>query len=273
MAKKERADKLLVERGLVESREKAQALIMAGYAYADGKRISKPGERIPADARLELKGMMRFVSRGGYKLEKALKSFNLSPEGMVCLDAGASTGGFTDCLLQRGAKKVYAVDVGTGQLDPKLRNDPRVVALEKTDARNLSPELIPERVDLITADLSFISLTKVLESLIPLLKEGGLMLVLVKPQFELSPREVKKGVVRDPADRMRAVEKVANFARELGLSVLGVTKSSPRGPKGNEEFFLLLKKDREGRLPQNWEEALRRAIEEKVSSRPEDFEG
>jgi len=254
----------LVERGLAESREKAQALVMAGLVYADGRRVSKPGEKVSTEARLEVRGRMRFVSRGGYKLEKALRDFGIAPEGFVCLDAGASTGGFTDCLLQKGARKVYAVDVGTGQLDYRLRSDPRVTSYERTDARNLTEKEVPEKVDLVTVDVSFIPVEKVIPNLTRFLKEGGLMLVLVKPQFELSPKDVKKGVVRSEEKRREAVQKVARFATELGLSVLGVTKSAPKGPKGNEEFFLLLRKDGKGTLPPDWEEKLERALKEEV---------
>jgi 23S rRNA (cytidine1920-2'-O)/16S rRNA (cytidine1409-2'-O)-methyltransferase len=265
--KKERIDKLLVKKGLAPTREKAQALIMAGLVYANGQKVTKAGERFPEDVAVELKGQMKYVSRGGYKLEKALNSFNLNVENLVCLDIGASTGGFTDCLLQRGAKKVYAVDVGTGQLDYKLRQNPKVVSYEKTDARHLTEEHIPEKVDLITVDVSFIPLEKVLPSAVRFLKDEGLIVALVKPQFELSPKDVKKGVVRSPEKRREAIEKVARFAtRELKLSVKDVTKSSPRGPKGNEEFFLLLQKDYRGELPPDWEERLQKALNEEVKS-------
>ena len=265
MAKKERIDKLLVERGLAPTREKAQALIMAGYVYADGKKITKAGEKISPDAKIELKGQMKYVSRGGYKLEKAIKSFGLEVKDLVCLDIGASTGGFTDCLLKYGAKKVYAVDVGTAQLDPKLRKNPKVVSYEKTDARNLTEKHIPGKVDLITIDVSFIPLEKVLPSTVRFLKKGGLIVALVKPQFELSPKDVKKGVVRLAEKRKEAIQKVVNFAtKELKLSVLNVTKSSPKGPKGNEEFFLFLKKDGLGNIPQNWSDMLSRALKEEV---------
>ncbi|HIC08983.1 MAG TPA: TlyA family RNA methyltransferase, partial [Aquificales bacterium] len=265
MAKKERIDKLLVQKGLAPTREKAQALVMAGQVYVDGRKVEKAGERVSPDSRIEVKGGMKYVSRGGYKLEKALKTFGVNPEGWVCLDVGASTGGFTDCLLQHGAKRVYAVDVGTAQLDQKLRQDPRVVSYEKTDARNLTEEHIPEKVDLITVDVSFIPLEKVLPSVVPFLKEGGLIVALVKPQFELSPKDVKKGVVRDPSKRREAINKVAHFAVEnLKLSLLGVTKSAPKGPKGNEEFLLLLKKDGRGFIPPDWEKMVEEALKEEV---------
>lgn len=235
-----RLDRYLFEKGLVPSREKAKALIMAGLVYVDGKRIDKPGYKVKGGENIEIREPPRYVSRGGYKLEGALRRFEISVKGKVCLDIGSSTGGFTDCLLQHGAKKVYAVDVGRGQMDPKLRSDPRVVLYEKTDARELTERHVPERVDLITVDVSFISVTKILPRILRFLKEEGFLLVLVKPQFELSPREVKKGVVRERELKKKAVLKVAHFAGELGLKVLGVKKAFPRGAKGNEEFFLLL---------------------------------
>jgi len=265
MAKKERIDKLLVQKGLAPTREKAQALVMAGMVYVDGKRIEKAGEKVNPDAKIEVKGGMKYVSRGGYKLEKALRTFGVNPEGWVCLDVGASTGGFTDCLLQHGAKRVYAVDVGTAQLDQKLRQDPRVVSYERTDARNLTEEHIPEKVDLLVVDVSFIPLEKVLPSVVKFLKEDGLIIALVKPQFELSPKDIKKGVVRDPSKRREAVEKVARFAVEnLKLSLLGITKSAPKGPKGNEEFLLLLRKDGRGYIPPDWNEMVEKALKEEV---------
>ena len=240
----ERLDKVLVERGFVESREKAKALIMAGLVFVDGKRVDKPGIKVKEDASLEVKELPKYVSRGGYKLESALRGFNLDIRGFTVIDVGASTGGFTDCLLQHGAKKVYAVDVGRGQLHPKLRQDPRVVVLEKTDARDLSKDLIPEKVDLITVDVSFISITKVLPSVLPFLKERGQLLGLIKPQFELCPREVKKGIVRDRNMKKKALLKVCRFIKEdLKMKVLGLRKAFPKGTKGNEEFFVLASKE------------------------------
>ncbi|HID79071.1 MAG TPA: TlyA family RNA methyltransferase [Aquifex aeolicus] len=265
--KKERIDKLLVKKGLVHTREKAQALIMAGLVYVNGQKVSKAGERFPQDVRIDLKRPMKYVSRGGYKLEKALNSFKLKVEGLVCLDIGASTGGFTDCLLQRGAQKVYAVDVGKGQLDYKLRQNPKVISYEKTDARSLTHKQIPEEVDLITIDVSFIPLEKVLPSVVKFLKEKGQVIALVKPQFELTPKDVKKGVVKSREKRKEAVQKVADFAvKILSLSVKDVTKSSPKGPKGNEEFFLLLQKDGKGEFPPDWENRLEKALSEEVKS-------
>ena len=263
--KNERIDKLLVSKGIVDSRHKAQALIMAGQVYINGKKIEKAGEKVPIDAKIEVKSLPKYVSRGGLKLEKALKSFQIEPKNWIVLDIGASTGGFTNCLLQKGAKRVYAVDVGTNQLDIKLKKDPRVISYEKTDARNLTSQHIPEPVDLITIDVSFISLTKILPSVINFLKDNGLIIALVKPQFELSPKEVKKGVVREISKREKAVRKIIDFAtKELKLSLIDITKSRPKGPKGNEEFFLLLKKDFKGNLPEDWEEKLKKALEEPI---------
>lgn len=245
--KKIRADKLLVERGLCESREKAQALILAGkVSYTlDEKtfiKIKKPSETIPIEAKLYVEEDLPYVSRGGLKLEGALKVFEIDPKGMVCLDIGASTGGFTHCLLLKGAKKVYALDVGKGQLHYKLRNDPRVIVMEEINARYLTKEMFPESFDLITIDVSFISLKKILPVIPPLLKEEGLVLALIKPQFEVGPREVKKGVVKDTRLHFRVVQEIWAFAEELGFKPLGVAESPILGAKGNKEFFICLKK-------------------------------
>jgi len=246
---KSRADVLLAEQGLAESREKAKRLVMAGQVWlldpATGQRrerVAKPGQQLPADAALEVDGGSRFVSRGGYKLLTALEHFSIDPAGWICLDVGASTGGFTDCLLQFGAAHVYAVDVGHGQLDPKIRNDPRVTAMERVNMRHATSDLIPEPVDFIVADVSFISLTKVLPACMPFLKPGGMVASLVKPQFEVGPGETDKGVVRDERVQRRAVDMVADFcARELNLSRLGDIPSAVKGPKGNQEYLLLLR--------------------------------
>jgi len=208
----------------------------------DGKTADKPGQRIKENAKVEIKEPFRYVSRGGYKLEHALEKLGLSVEGFTVLDVGSSTGGFTDCLLQRGAKRVYAVDVGKVQMDQKLRQDPRVVLYEETDARELTEKHIPEKVDLITMDVSFISSKKLLPVVVKFLKEEGFLLVLVKPQFELLPKFVKKGVVKDDEKKAQAVLDVANFLKGLGFSVLRVIKAKPRGTKGNEEFFLFAKR-------------------------------
>lgn len=241
--KKERIDKLLVEKGLVKSRERAKALIMAGKVKVNGQVVDKPGTSVPADSVIEVKEEdIPYVSRGGLKLETALKEFGVDVSGFVCLDVGASTGGFTDCLLQHGAEKVYAVDVGRGQLDWKLRNDPRVVSIERFNARYLTEKEIPEKVDLVVMDVSFISVTKLLPVVKQFLKPEGKMIVLIKPQFELTKREVDrgKGVIRDPELHRKAINKVLEFARSIGLYPEKLTLSKPRGPKGNKEFLVLL---------------------------------
>lgn len=234
--KKVRADLLIVERGFAESRHQATALILSGRVRTVSGRVEKAGQLLDPAVVLTFEEGERFVSRGGIKLSGALDHFQINPEGLVCLDSGASTGGFTDCLLQRGAKKIYAVDVGHGQLHPKLRDDPRVVALEKTNLRHLTT--LPDKIDLAVLDLSFISLTKVLGAVQTVLNQKGIILALVKPQFELEPREVKKGVVRDEVLRAQAVERVIKAAQELGMTVRGSVDSSLTGPKGNREIFV-----------------------------------
>jgi 23S rRNA (cytidine1920-2'-O)/16S rRNA (cytidine1409-2'-O)-methyltransferase len=242
---KERVDKLLVERGLVPSRERARALILAGQVYCGDRPIAKAGDLVDAAAELFIKGDdLPFVSRGGLKLEHAMATFALEPlvRGAVCVDVGASTGGFTDCLLSHGAARVYAIDVGYGQLAWKLRQDPRVIALERQNIRNLPPDAIPEPAALATVDVSFISLVLVLPRIAQLLVPGGAIVALVKPQFEVGKGEVGKGgVVREPAKRAAAVDKVASFAREQGFRVCGLTESPIQGPAGNHEFLLFLK--------------------------------
>ena len=238
-AEKSRVDVLLVERGLAPSRERAQALIMAGQVQVAGQRIDKPGTRIANDARVEITGqVLRYASRGGLKLEGALEDFNVSPEGKICLDAGSSTGGFTDCLLQNGAAKVYAVDVTVNQLDWKLQQDKRVVMIER-NARHLQRADIADPVALITADLSFISVAKVLPALVSVAAPGADLLILIKPQFELEKRDVGKGgIVRDPASHRKAVQAVVEAAARLGLEIVGVKPSKLPGAEGNLEFFL-----------------------------------
>jgi 23S rRNA (cytidine1920-2'-O)/16S rRNA (cytidine1409-2'-O)-methyltransferase len=205
--------------------------------------VAKPGQQIPRDARLELKEAERFVSRGGYKLLTALEHFALDVGGLVALDAGASTGGFTDCLLQFGAARVYAVDVGHGQLHWKLVQDPRVINLERVNLRHATPDLLPEKVDLVVADCSFISLRLILPPCLQLLKDGGQVLALVKPQFELGPEHAVKGVVRSEELQLRAVAEVQAFAREeLGLQALGSVAAGIKGPKGNQEYLLHLRR-------------------------------
>ncbi len=239
MARK-RIDRLLVEKGFFASRERAQSAIRSGWVRANGRPVDKPGKLCLPDSRIEIKEKPRYVGRGGYKLKGALADFGLKVSGLTALDAGASTGGFTDCLLQEGARRVYAFDVGKGQLDWKLRQDPRVIVRESFNIRNLSPEDLPEKVDLITADLSFISLSKVLPALAEVLKPGGKALLLIKPQFEAGRAEVKRGgVVRDPEVHRRVVKEIEGFVSRLGLTVEGTTESNLLGPAGNKEFFLL----------------------------------
>jgi 23S rRNA (cytidine1920-2'-O)/16S rRNA (cytidine1409-2'-O)-methyltransferase len=247
MVRKDRFDKLLVERGVVPSRERARALIMAGKAAVEGKRIDKPGIQINVDAQVQLQAKdSPYVGRGGEKMEGALEAFAIDPKGMIVMDVGASTGGFTDCILQRGAKKVYAVDVGYGQLAWRLQKDPRVVNLERRNIRYLQREEIQEETDLILIDTSFISVEKFLPHLLGFLKRGGSILSLIKPQFEVGKGEVGKGgVVRDKALHEKVIDRISNFSRGLGLTVLGVTESPLLGPKGNREFFIYLKKEDE----------------------------
>jgi 23S rRNA (cytidine1920-2'-O)/16S rRNA (cytidine1409-2'-O)-methyltransferase len=231
---------MVLERGLAPTREKAQALILAGQIHVDGRPATKAGALVAADARVELVGEPpRYVSRGGLKLDGALRDFNIDPSGQVCLDVGASTGGFTDCLLQHGAARVYAVDVGKGQLDWKLRQDTRVIVREGLNARYLKPEDIGEPVDLVTIDVAFISVEKILPAAIRCARPGAVFLILVKPQFELSRREVGKGgIVRDPARQEKAVEKIRRAAAALGLEDIAVRESRLPGAEGNREFFL-----------------------------------
>ncbi len=235
---------MLVQLGLAESREKAQALIMAGLVWVDGRRVDKAGTRVFEAAEIEIRGRgLPYVSRGGLKLEGALKVFQLRVENLVCADIGASTGGFTDCLLRHGARKVYAIDVGRGQLHEKLKRDARVVSMEGVNARYLAPEDLPEKVDLVTIDVSFISLKKILPAAVRILKPGGFILALIKPQFEVGPREVgRKGVVREHSKHRRVMEEIWRFGEdELDLKALGVAESPVPGPSGNREFFILFK--------------------------------
>lgn len=237
MAKK-RLDVLLVERGLSESRQKAQAVIMAGQVYSGGRRCDKAGLTLEEDAPLEVRGQLRYVSRGGLKLEKAMQCFPITLAGKIAADIGASTGGFTDCMLQNGAEKVYAVDVGYGQLAWSIRNDPRVVCLERTNARYLTRAQIPEPLDFASIDVSFISLGLILPALRPLLKEGGEVAALVKPQFEAGREKVgKKGVVRDPAVHLEVLEQFLRHAEQSDFSVKGIDFSPIRGPEGNIEYL------------------------------------
>jgi 23S rRNA (cytidine1920-2'-O)/16S rRNA (cytidine1409-2'-O)-methyltransferase len=243
--KKQRVDVLLVEKGLASSRAQAQALVMAGAVVAGESRVDKPGQLVDPELPLRVKedaAPQKYVSRGGLKLERALEAFAVDPRDAVCADLGASTGGFTDLLLQRGAAKVYAVDVGYGQLHPRLRADPRVVVRERENARFLSAQELGERVELVTADLSFISLRLVLPAVKALLRPGGRAVLLVKPQFEVGKGEVGKGgVVRDDAKRRAALDQVEDAARALGFEVAGEAESPIEGPAGNREWLLWLR--------------------------------
>ncbi len=239
--RKQRVDQLLVERGLVESRSRAQSMIMAGLVYSDTRRIDKPGQTLPEDAALELKGQDHpWVSRGGLKLVKGLEAFDIDPEGLTALDVGASTGGFTDVLLTKGAEKVFAVDVGHGQLAWKLRQDPRVVVLERCNARHLTSEQISEPVDMVVCDASFIGLRTVLPAALSLTNPGACLLALIKPQFEVGKALVGKGgVVRDPELHRKVCDEIREWVETLAdWSVIGLTESPIKGPEGNVEFLI-----------------------------------
>ena len=241
---KSRLDMLLTERSLAPSREKARALIMEGIVYVNGQKVDKAGASVDTASNIEIRGeKLRYVSRGGLKLEKALDSFSINVEGRTCLDIGSSTGGFTDCMLQNGAAKVYAIDVGRGQLDWKLRNDPRVVCMEKTNIRYVLPEDLPESGSFASIDVSFISLIKVLIPVRDLLTEEGEIVCLIKPQFEAGRENVgKKGVVRDPLVQMSVIAKVCSYATSVGLTPVKLDFSPIKGPEGNIEYLCLLKK-------------------------------
>lgn len=244
--KKERIDKLLYEMGFANSRTKAQALVMAGAVLVDEKRVEKPSETFASEVTIRIKGdtpESKYVGRGGMKLEKALSHFNICPREYVCIDIGSSTGGFTDCLLQNAAKKVVAVDVGTNQLVWSLRNDPRVHVLENTNGRDLAADDFEEKFDLAVMDVSFISVTKLLPILLPLLKEDGRIITLIKPQFEVGKGEVGKGgIVREPEKHERVVNEINQFATGLGLGIAGVIESPILGAAGNKEFLALYEK-------------------------------
>ena len=247
---KQRIDVLLVEKGLFESREKAKASIMAGIVYVDNQKVDKAGEEVKEDAVIEVRGnACPYVSRGGLKLEKAVNNFGLILQDKICMDMGASTGGFTDCMLQNGAKKVYAVDVGYGQLDWKLRTDDRVVCMERTNVRYLTESEVTDTLDFVSIDVSFISLTKVLPVAYNLTSEKGEVVCLIKPQFEAGREQVgKKGVVRDSKVHQEVIEKVINFSRELGFKTKNLSFSPIKGPEGNIEFLLYLSKVEEGEI-------------------------
>lgn len=250
---KERLDVILVNKGLAPSREKAKALIMAGDVFVDGQREDKAGSLFAPEANIEIHGnTLRYVSRGGLKLEKAMQEFPISLKGAVCMDIGASTGGFTDCMLQNGAGKVYAVDVGYGQFAWKLRQDERVVCMEKTNIRYVTPSDIEDVLDFASVDVSFISLTKVLGPAYALLRDGGEMVCLIKPQFEAGKEKVgKKGVVRDPEVHLEVIEKILSFCVETGFSVLGLSYSPIKGPEGNIEYLTHIRKTKEGKISED----------------------
>lgn len=242
---KERLDVLLVNKGLCESRQKAKAIIMSGNVYVENQKEDKAGSMFDVNANIEVRGhVLPYVSRGGRKLEKAINNYNLDLKDKICMDVGASTGGFTDCMLQNGAIKVYSVDVGHGQLAWKLRNDERVVCMEKTNIRYVTNEDIPDLIDFTSIDVSFISLTLVLPVVKNLLNIGGEVVALIKPQFETGREKVgKKGVVRDPEVHFEVIEKVVNFSNELGFKLLDIEFSPIKGPEGNIEYLIHLKKE------------------------------
>ena len=261
---KKRLDMLMMERALAPSREKAKAYIMAGDVYVDGQKEDKAGTMFPETVKIEVRGnTLPYVSRGGLKLEKAMKNFDVTLKDKVCMDVGASTGGFTDCMLQNGAVKVYSIDVGYGQLDWKLRNDPRVVCMEKTNIRYVVPEDLKGPADFSSIDVSFISLTKVLLPVRNLLTEEGEIVCLIKPQFEAGREKVgKKGVVRDPAVHQEVIEKVRDYAMSISMEPCHLSFSPIKGPEGNIEYLLHLKKHPEGsQVP----DSLQVSVEEVVS--------
>ena len=245
---KERLDVLLVSRGLAESREKAKAIIMSGNVYVDGQKEDKAGTSFNDKVNIEVRGnTLKYVSRGGLKLEKAMANFDVTLEGKICMDVGSSTGGFTDCMLQNGAVRVYAVDVGHGQLARKLRNDERVVCMEKTNIRYVTPDDIPDKIQFSSIDVSFISLTKVLGPVKELLSDDGQIVCLIKPQFEAGREKVgKHGVVRDKAVHLEVINKVIEYAVSIGFEVLNLEFSPVKGPEGNIEYLLHLQKHTEG---------------------------
>lgn len=259
---KKRLDLCVTESGLAESREKAKALIMLGRVYVNNQKADKPGTPVSDTDKLELRGeTLRYVSRGGLKLEKSIPRYGLSLEGAVCMDIGASTGGFTDCMLQNGAARVYAIDVGYGQLAWKLRTDERVVSLERTNFRYVTAKEVPDIIDFASVDVSFISLTLILPAAKALLKSGGKMVCLVKPQFEAGRGKVgKKGVVKEPEIHREVLTKIVGFAESIGFSVIGADYSPIKGPEGNIEYLLCLAND--GGEEQNvTEEIIREVVE------------
>ncbi len=265
---KERLDVLMVKRALASSREKAKAIIMSGNVYVDGQKEDKAGSMFPEEAEIVVRGnTLKYVSRGGLKLEKAMSHFDITLEGKVCMDVGSSTGGFTDCMLQNGAVKVYSVDVGHGQLDWKLRQDPRVVCMEKTNIRYVTPDQIAERPDFASIDVSFISLTKVLLPVRELLSENGQVVCLIKPQFEAGREKVgKKGVVRDKAVHLEVIEKVIAYAGSIWYEVKNLEFSPIKGPEGNIEYLLHIQKQAEGYVQETFPVDPAKTVEEAHST-------
>ncbi len=264
MAKKQRIDTLLVEKGLIESRQKAQRLIMAGQVYVDNQKVDKAGTKISEESNIEVRGStLPYVSRGGLKIEKAVNQFHLDLKNKVCMDIGASTGGFTDCMLQNGASKVYAIDVGYGQLAWKLRQDDRVVNMERTNIRYVELEQIGELVDFVSIDVAFISLKLVLPVAKKLLKTGGEIVCLIKPQFEAGREKVgKKGVVRDKEVHYEVIEMIIEFARSIDLSIKSLSFSPIKGPEGNIEYLLYLTKMETAMDDSMNEQFVRKVVEE-----------
>ena len=260
---KERLDVLLVKRNLAESREKAKAIIMSGNVFVEGQREDKAGTTFSDEVQIEIKGhTMPYVSRGGLKLEKAIANFDVDLEGKVCTDVGSSTGGFTDCMLQNGARKVFAIDVGRGQLAWKLRQDDRVVCMEKTNIRYVTPEDLGEEIDFSSIDVSFISLTKVLEPIRNYLKPDGEIVALIKPQFEAGREKVgKKGVVREKSTHHEVIKLVTSYAASIGFQILGIEFSPIKGPEGNIEYLVHLKKSEAGSNLPDMEGALYQVVE------------
>ena len=261
---KERLDVLLVQLGLANSRELAKAYIMAGNVYVDGQKEDKAGTKVAVNADIEVKGsQMKYVSRGGYKLEKAINEFGVQLEGKICLDIGASTGGFTDCMLQNGASKVYAIDVGYGQFAWKLRQDERVVCLEKTNVRYVTHEQVPDEGDFASIDVSFISLTKVLPAVLGVLGPAGQLVCLIKPQFEAGREKVgKKGVVRDINVHREVIEMIVNYVRAQNLGILALDFSPIKGPEGNIEYLIYLDKSQTGMAVEEVEKRLEEVVAE-----------
>lgn len=245
---KKRLDMMLVERALAPSREKAKAYIMAGQVYVDGQKEDKAGSMFTETVKVEVRGnTLPYVSRGGLKLEKAMNEFDVSLEGKVCMDVGASTGGFTDCMLQNGASKVYSIDVGYGQLAWKLRNDSRVICMEKTNVRYITEEDVPDKPEFASVDVSFISLTKVIPPAINVMAEDAQMVCLIKPQFEAGREKVgKKGVVREKSTHKEVLLKIIDFAFEIGLNIIGIDFSPIKGPEGNIEYLIMLDRKNTG---------------------------